>query len=200
MRTLIMATNNAHKLREVRQILGEEYEVKGLGDIGCEEDIPETGSSFEENASQKARYVYEHYGVDCFADDSGLEVDALGGQPGIFTARYAAINGYGDGHDSMANIRLLLKNMEGETNRRARFRTVISLIEGGRERLFEGVVEGNITTELRGIDGFGYDPVFIPLGTELTFAEMGPAEKNSISHRARAVEAMVREIRLPYEQ
>ena len=192
MRTLIMATNNEHKLREVRQILGDRYDIKGLADIGCHEDIPENGSTFEENALQKARYVHEHYGVDCFADDSGLEVDALGGEPGIFTARYAAINGYGDGHDSSANIRLLLERMQGENNRRARFRTAIALIKDGRERLFEGVVEGNITTELRGTDGFGYDPVFSPLERDITFAEMGPDEKNRISHRARAVEALVR--------
>ena len=187
-----MATNNEHKLREVRQILGDRYDIKGLADIGCHEDIPENGSTFEENALQKARYVHEHYGVDCFADDSGLEVDALGGEPGIFTARYAAVNGYGDGHDSSANIRLLLERLQGENNRRARFRTAIALIRDGRERLFEGVVEGNITTELRGTDGFGYDPVFSPLDRDITFAEMGPDEKNRISHRARAVEALVR--------
>lgn len=192
MRTLIMATNNEHKLREVRQILGEQFIVKGLSDIGCHEDIPETGDTFESNAREKARYVHEHYGVDCFADDSGLEVDALGGQPGIYTARFAAINGYGDGHDSSANIRLLLERLKGETNRRARFRTVICLIEGERERLFEGIVEGDIVTEPRGTNGFGYDPVFAPEETGLTFSEMGPEEKNRISHRARAVQALVR--------
>ena len=187
-----MATNNEHKLREVRQILGGRYLIKGLSDIGCEEDIPETSDTFEGNALQKARYVHEHYGVDCFADDSGLEVDAIGGQPGIYTARYAAVNGYGDGHDSMANIRLLLERLRGETNRRARFRTAIALIQGGKEKLFEGIVEGNITTELRGTDGFGYDPVFAPLSDAHghTFAEMGPEEKNRISHRARAVRAL----------
>ena len=174
-----MATNNEHKLREVRQILGDRFIVKGLSDIGCHEDIPETGDTFESNARQKARYVSEHYGVDCFADDSGLEVDALGGQPGVFTGRYASINGYGDDHDATANIRLLLERLKGETHRRARFRTVICLMEG------------EIVTEPRGTNGFGYDPVFAPDETGLTFSEMGPEEKNRISHRARAVQALV---------
>ncbi|MCD7721182.1 MAG: non-canonical purine NTP diphosphatase [Prevotellaceae bacterium] len=191
MKQLVMATNNEHKLREIRQILGNEYQVLGLADIGCHEEIPETCLTLEGNALQKARYVWERYKLDCFADDTGLEVEALAGEPGVFTARYGALNGYGAEHDSDANIRCLLDRLKGVRNRRARFRTVIALIQGGEERLFEGVVEGRITTELRGTDGFGYDPVFEPEGTGLTFAEMGHEEKNRISHRAVAVRKLI---------
>lgn len=190
-----MATNNEHKLREIRQILGREYQVLGLTDIGCHEDIPETCLTLEGNALQKAHYVADRFGLDCFADDTGLEVDALGGEPGVFTARYGSLNGYGAAHDSDANIRCLLDRLRGVANRTARFRTVIALIQDGKERLFEGVVEGSITTELRGTDGFGYDPVFEPSGTGLTFAEMGPDEKNRISHRALAVHKLIEYIR-----
>lgn len=155
-----MATNNAHKLSEIQQILKGRYLVKGLADIGCTEDIPETATTLQGNALQKARYVWEHYGLSCFADDTGLEVDALGGAPGIYTARFGAMNGYGDDHDTNANIRCLMDKLQGREDRTARFRTVIALIQDGEEHLFEGVVEGRIVTELRGTEGFGYDPVF----------------------------------------
>lgn len=191
METLIMATNNEHKLREIRQILGDKYEVKGLKEIGCLEDIPETSDTLEGNALQKARYVYEHYGLNCFADDTGLEVEALGGAPGIYTARYGSMNGYGDSHDSDANIACLLDRLHGAATRKARFRTVIALLQGGKEYLFEGIVEGEIATERRGQDGFGYDPIFAPVETGITFAEMGPTEKNRISHRGRATQKLV---------
>lgn len=191
METLIMATNNEHKLREIRQILGDKYEVKGLKEIGCLEDIPETSDTLEGNALQKARYVYEHYGLNCFADDTGLEVEALGGAPGIYTARYGSMNGYGDSHDSDANIACLLDRLQGAATRKARFRTVIALLQGGKEHLFEGIVEGEILTERRGQDGFGYDPIFAPVKTGITFAEMGPVEKNRISHRGRATQKLV---------
>lgn len=191
MTTLIMATNNAHKLSEIQQILRGRYLVKGLADIGCTEDIPETALTLEGNALQKARYVWEHYGLSCFADDTGLEVDALGGAPGIYTARFGAMNGYGDDHDTNANIRCLMDKLEGREDRTARFRTVIALIRDGEEHLFEGVVEGRIVTELRGTDGFGYDPVFEAESTKKTFAEMGADMKNQISHRGRATRKLV---------
>lgn len=188
---LIMATNNEHKLREIRQILGDSYEVKGLKDIGCYEDIPETSETLEGNALQKAHYVSERYGVDCFADDTGLEVDALDGAPGIYTARFGSMNGYGDSHDSDANIACLLDKLKDAESRRARFRTVIALIQGDEEHLFEGIVEGDILPERRGLDGFGYDPIFAPIEAGVSFAEMGPAEKNRLSHRGRATQKLV---------
>ena len=191
MPTLIMATNNAHKLREIQQILKGQYLVKGLADIGCTEDIPETAATLQGNALQKARYVWEHYGLSCFADDTGLEVDALGGAPGIYTARFGAMNGYGDDHDTNANIRCLMDRLKGQEDRTARFRTVIALIQDGEEHLFEGVVEGRIVTELRGTEGFGYDPVFEAEDTKKTFAEMGADMKNRISHRGRATRKLV---------
>lgn len=191
-KTLIMATNNEHKLREIRQILGDRFQVKGLADIGCNTDIPETSDTLEGNALQKARYVADKFGVDCFADDTGMEVDALGGAPGIYTARYGSLNGYGDSHDSNANIRCILDKLKGQTQRTARFRTVIALVRGGKEYLFEGRVEGRIVEQLRGTQGFGYDPVFEVEDTGLTFAEMGPQEKNRLSHRGRATEKLVR--------
>lgn len=186
-----MATNNEHKLREIRQILGDSYEVKGLKDIGCYEDIPETSETLEGNALQKARYVSERYGVDCFADDTGLEVDALDGAPGIYTPRFGSMNGYGDSHDSDANIACLLDKLKDAESRRARFRTVIALIQGDEEHLFEGIVEGDILPERRGLDGFGYDPIFAPIEAGVSFAEMGPAEKNRLSHRGRATQKLV---------
>ncbi len=195
MSKLIMATNNEHKLREIRQILGSAYEVQGLRDIGCQEDIPEDAATLEGNALQKARWVKAHYGFDCFADDTGLEVDALGGQPGVHTARFGAENGYGGDHDSDANIRCLLAKRSGHADRRARSRTVIALVEGDTETLFVGIVEGKIVSELRGADGFGYDPVFEPEGTGLTFAEMGPDQKNRISHRARATQRLAEHLK-----
>ncbi len=185
-----MATNNAHKLQEVRQILGGRFQVKGLAEIGCHEDIPETASTLEGNALQKVRYVHEHYGVDCFADDTGLEVEALHGAPGVFTARFGQMNGYGESHDAEANIRCLLDRLQGADNRRARFRTAVALILDGREHLFEGIVEGEILPAKSGNGGFGYDPVFSPEGRGVSFAEMNAEEKNAISHRGRAIERL----------
>lgn len=184
-RKLVFATNNVHKLEEIKAILKDEIEILSLADINCHADIPETADTLEGNARLKSEYVYAHYGLDCFADDTGLEVEALNGAPGVFSARYA-----GDGHDAQANMKRLLKEMEEKNNRKAQFRTVISLIEKGEEKQFEGVVKGTITREKRGEDGFGYDPVFQPDGCKQTFAEMGNEMKNKISHRARAVEAL----------
>lgn len=188
---LIMATNNAHKLEEVRQILGTAFMVKGLNDIGCTEDIPETADTLEGNALQKARYIHEHYGVDCFADDTGLEVDALGGAPGVFTARFGAMNGYGESHDADANIECLLDKLKDAETRSARFRTVIALMQGDREILFEGIVEGEILHQRVGEEGFGYDPIFAPLEADgLAFAQMSAKAKNAISHRGRATKKL----------
>ena len=186
MNTLIFATNNAHKLGEVQALLGGAFALKTLRECGITEDIPETAATLEGNALQKARYVHERTGADCFADDTGLEVEALGGEPGVRSARYAT-----DGHDFAANNRLLLKNLEGKSNRKARFRTVIALILGGTEYLFEGIVEGTIIDHEAGAEGFGYDPLFVPAGEERTFAEMSAEEKNAISHRGRAVAKLV---------
>ena len=183
---LVFATNNAHKLKEIRAILGNSIEILSLTDIHCHADIPETADTLEGNARQKSRYVYEHYGLDCFADDTGLEVESLGGAPGVYSARYAD----GQGHDSQANMNKLLKEMEEKNNRKAQFRTIISLIEKGEERQFEGIVKGQITKEKRGESGFGYDPIFQPDGYDTTFAELGSDIKNRISHRARAVAAL----------
>lgn len=185
MKTLVFATNNLHKLEEVRDILGGSFRIASLKEIGCTDDIPETADTLEGNALQKARYVKDKFGYDCFADDTGLEVEALGGAPGVFSARYA-----GPGHDSEANMRKLLKELEGKTNRQAQFRTVVALLLEGREYTFEGIVRGSILAERRGTAGFGYDPVFVPEGYAETFAEMGSEEKNRISHRARAVQKL----------
>lgn len=182
MREIVFATNNAHKMEEVGAMLGGEYRLVTLRECGITEEIPENEPTIEGNALQKARYVHERTGGDCFADDTGLEVDALNGAPGVHSARYAT-----DGHDFEANMRLLLRNMEGKTDRRARFRTVIALILDGEEYLFEGVVEGRITEQPAGDHGFGYDPVFVPEGETETFAEMSAERKNAISHRGRAV-------------
>ncbi len=179
---IVFATNNEHKLREIRAILHDETEVLSLSDIGCHTDIPETADTLEGNALIKAHYVYDNYGYDCFADDTGLEVEALDGKPGVRTARYA-----GDNQDSQANMRKLLREMKGKDNRNARFRTAIALILDGEEHLFSGEVRGTITTEPMGDKGFGYDPVFIPEDTGKTFAQLGEDVKNHISHRARAV-------------
>lgn len=183
---LVFVTNNAHKLEEVRAILGNTMEVLSLKDIDCQADIPETAEILEGNAALKAEYIYKNYGMDCFADDTGLEVEALNGAPGVYSARYAG----GDGHDSEANMKKLLAELDGKTNRKAQFRTAICLIEGGEEHLFEGIVKGAIVDEKRGVSGFGYDPVFVPEGYAETFAEMGNKEKNRISHRARAVQQL----------
>lgn len=196
MKKLVMATNNEHKLREIRQILAGKFEVSGLADIGCHEDIPETADTLEGNALQKARYVYDHYGLDCFADDTGLEVEALDGAPGIYTARFGHMNGYGGSHDSDANIRCLLDKLKDKDNRNAHFRTAIALIKDGKEHLFEGIVEGKILKERTGTDGFGYDPIFAPIEAGVSFAEMGPEEKNRISHRGRATQKLAAFLKL----
>ena len=196
---IVFATNNKHKLDEIRDILGPSFEVLSLNDLGCHEDIPETGTTLEENALQKAQYIYDKYHCNVFADDTGLEVEALGGEPGVYSARYAAIkNPNAQSHDSEANMTTLLKELQGKDNRKARFRTVIALIltptsggqggrQGGRSYLFEGIVEGEIIRERRGGEGFGYDPIFQPKGYDKTFAELGTDIKNKISHRANAV-------------
>lgn len=187
MMKIVFATNNAHKLNELRQIAGNNLQLLSLNDINCHDDIPETGNTLQDNALQKARYIYEKYGMDCFADDTGLEVDCLGGAPGVHSARYAP----GEGHDAEANTRLLLENMSGSSDRTARFRTVIALILDGKEYLFEGKVEGAITEAPAGDGGFGYDPVFMPDGWDRTFAQATPEQKNAVSHRGRAVKALM---------
>lgn len=192
--TLVFATNNQHKIGEVKALLSkiggdiaERYEILSLSDIGCNEDIPETSDTFVGNARQKAYYVKEHYGYDCFADDSGLEVEALNMEPGVRSARYASEIG----HDSEANITKLMKNLEGVENRAAQFRTVVCLLLDGAEYIFEGICKGKITTVRSGNGGFGYDPVFSPEGHDVTFADMPLDFKNSMSHRARAVAKLV---------
>ncbi|MDH8701924.1 XTP/dITP diphosphohydrolase [Dysgonomonadaceae bacterium PH5-43] len=179
---LVFATNNQHKLVEVRQILGNSYDILSLKDINCEEDIPETGSTLEENALIKARYVKNNYGYDCFADDTGLEVYALDNAPGIYSARYA-----GEAKDPKDNMRKLLRELKGKSSRDCHFKTVIALIQGEKEYCFDGIIEGQIIEEERGGEGFGYDPIFVPKGYNETFAELGNDIKNNISHRAEAV-------------
>ena len=197
---LVFATNNQHKLEEIRKILQLKFEIVSLNEIGCHTDIPETGSTLEENALIKARYVFDNYGLDCFADDTGLEVEALNGEPGVYSARYAG----GNGHDSEANMQKLLQKMADKTHRKARFRTVIALITSQQmatqnpshqtdfqqPHIFEGIVNGRIAYEKSGHEGFGYDPIFIPEGYDKSFAELGIAVKNNISHRARAVQKL----------
>ena len=180
---LVFATNNAHKLSEVRAILGDAYEVLSLSELGVHEDIPETADTLEGNALMKAEYIHNNYGVDCFADDTGLEVEALNGEPGVHSARYAENT---PGHDSEANIDKLLTKLQNEENRKARFRTIVALIMNGETHLFEGEVRGSILTERQGNGGFGYDSVFMPEGYNVSFAQMDD-EKNIISHRARAM-------------
>ena len=198
MKRIVFATNNQHKLQEIRDILGSGYEVVSLKEIGCDVDIPETGNTLEENALQKAQYVYDHYHVSCFADDTGLEVEALDGAPGVHSARYAE----GTDHDSEANMAKLLRELDGKENRQARFRTVICYIEQQdvcpcgctsikKIHQFEGIVNGHIATEKHGTEGFGYDPIFVPEGYDQSFAELGEEIKNGISHRARAVAKLV---------
>ena len=183
---LVFATNNQHKLDEVQKITAGHTEIVSLAAIDCHDDIPETADTLEGNALQKARYVKDKFGYDCFADDTGLEVEALDGAPGVYSARYAG----GEGHDSEANMKKLLAELKGKENRKAQFRTAICLIEGGEKHLFEGIVKGEIIREKKGSSGFGYDPVFVPEGYAETFAEMGAEEKNRISHRARAVQKL----------
>lgn len=181
---LIFATNNAHKLEEVQAMVGDKFILKSLADIGCQDDIPETGVTFQENAQQKTDYLVKKYQVNCFGDDSGLEIDALGGEPGVYSARYSG------SRDMDQNIKLVLSNLENRAERNARFRTVISLFLDGKQYFFEGAIEGVIIDTCRGEGGFGYDPIFIPNGYSRTFAEMSAAEKNLISHRAIAVSKM----------
>ena len=185
-RKLVFATNNAHKLEEVAAILGDQVELLSLNDIGCQADIPETAETLEGNALLKSSYIYKNYHLDCFADDTGLEVKALNGAPGVYSARYAG----GEGHDAQANMIKLLHELDGKENRKAQFRTAISLILDGKEYLFEGVIKGEIIKEKRGDSGFGYDPVFMPEGYDRTFAELGNDIKNQISHRALAVQKL----------
>lgn len=183
---ICFATNNAKKIQEVKAALGESFEIVSLEAIGCTEELPETGDTLDHNAFQKARYVHEKYGVDCFADDTGLEVDALDGAPGVYSGRFA-----GEPRSDERNIHLLLEKLAGKTERAARFRTVIALILDGKEYSFEGVAEGEIIAERSGSGGFGYDPVFKPVGYERTFAELSMEEKNAISHRGKAVQALI---------
>ena len=187
---IVFATNNAHKLLEVSQELGDAFTLVTPRECGITEDIPENEPTLEGNALAKARYIRSRTGLDCFADDTGLEVEALGGEPGVRSARYAT-----DGHDDEANKRLLLERLADKENRRARFRTAIALIDGDGEHLFEGIVEGRIAREEHGADGFGYDPLFVPEGEERTFAQMSAAEKNAISHRGRAVRRLAEYLR-----
>ena len=185
-RKLVFATNNAHKLEEVAAILGDKVELLSLNDIDCHTDIPETAETLEGNALLKSSFIYRNYQLDCFADDTGLEVEALNGAPGVYSAHYAE----GEGLDAQANMRKLLHELEGKENRKAQFRTAISLILDGKEYLFEGVIKGEIIKEKRGDSGFGYDPIFKPEGYEQTFAELGNEIKNKISHRALAVQKL----------
>ncbi|MFA9372366.1 MAG: non-canonical purine NTP diphosphatase [Labilibaculum antarcticum] len=183
---LVFATNNRNKLKELQNLLGEEIELLCLADINCEDEIPEDHETLEENASQKAQYIFDKFKVNCFADDTGLEIEALNNEPGVYSARYA-----GEEKDAKANMKKVLENLNGVENRKSRFRTVISLIIDGKENQFEGIVEGNILEKERGIDGFGYDPIFEPSGYDISFAEMDMTEKNKISHRGLAVRKLV---------
>ena len=183
---LVFATNNRHKLEEVSHKIGDQFELLTLNDIGCTEDIEETGSTFEENAAIKSKYIFNKYHLNCFGDDSGLVIDALNGEPGVYSARYAGEHG-----NHAANIKKVLTKLEGIKNRKARFVTVISLIWEGKEQVFEGAVEGTIRHEITGTGGFGYDPIFQPDDYDVTFAEMNMDEKNKISHRARAMEKLI---------
>jgi len=187
MRKLVFATNNRHKLEEVGDVLKDQLEILSLKEINCFEDIPETADTLEGNALIKARHIFDNYGYDCFADDTGLEVDALDGRPGVYSARYA-----GEDQNAERNMEKLLSELDGKDNRRARFRTVVALIEGGNVSYFEGKIEGQIIEQQRGSAGFGYDPVFVPDGYSQTFAELGSDIKNKISHRALAVQELIK--------
>lgn len=192
---LVFATNNEHKLKEISQLLDGKHEIVSLSEIDCHDDIPEDYDTLEENALQKARYIKEHFGYDCFADDTGLEIEALDNRPGVYSARYA-----GPAKDSRENMIKVLREMEGVTNRNACFRTVIALILDGQEHLFEGRVDGKILTEQHGEAGFGYDPIFQPEGFQVSFAEMPMDEKNKISHRGRATQKLVEFLRMKNEE
>lgn len=186
MKELVLATNNPHKVEEIRNILGSSLSIKTLNELGFFEDIPEDSPTLQGNASQKSHFLFDKFGCNCFADDTGLEVEALDGAPGIYSARYA-----GEAKDPEENMRKLLKELEGKESRKARFRTVISLIWEGQEYFFEGIVEGVILTEKRGEEGFGYDPIFQPDGYDRSFAQLTMQEKNEISHRGRAVQKLL---------
>ena len=191
---ICFATNNKHKILEVSKLLGTDFQLLSLEEIGCSEELPEEQDTLEGNSRQKAEYVYQHYGISCFADDTGLEVEALGGAPGVYSARYA-----GEDRDGEKNIALLLKNLTGVDHREAQFRTIITFIGDDKEFMqFEGVVKGQIIAERSGEKGFGYDPVFLPEGHSRTFAEMAMDEKNQISHRARAVNQLVSYLKSKY--
>ncbi len=190
MRKLVFATNNAHKLAEVRAILEPEFKIVSLAELGCTDDIPETADTLEGNALLKAQYIQQKFGVDCFADDTGLEIDALGGEPGVYSARYA-----GDGNNACENMCKVLRLLGENPNRKACFRTVIALLQGDKQVLFEGRIDGDISTSPRGNSGFGYDPIFVPEGYLVSFAELGTEEKNKISHRALAVEKLVEHLK-----
>lgn len=187
LKNLVFVTNNPHKLEEIRSIAGDRFEIRSLSDIGCKEEIPETADTIKGNALMKARYVAEKYGVDCFADDTGLEVKALGGAPGVHTARYSSASG----HDTTGNMQLLLHNLENEDDRSARFVTWIALIVDGKETVFEGVCNGTILDSRQGDGGFGYDPVFRPEGFDVTFAQMSSDDKNAVSHRGKATRKLI---------
>ncbi len=186
MKKIVFATGNPNKIKEVNEVLPKSISIIGLKEINCPEELPETSPTLEGNALQKARYVYDNFGVDCFSEDTGLEVEALNGDPGVFTARYA-----GEECSAEKNIDLLLKNLKDKSKRKARFRTVIALILEGEEFLFEGIVNGSISEGRSGTGGFGYDPVFIPEGYDISFAEMASEIKNEISHRGRAVQKLI---------
>jgi len=184
---ICFATNNGHKLEEIQAILGNNFELLSLKDINCQEELPETGNTLEANSLQKAKYLYDNYQIDCFADDTGLEVHALGGEPGVYSARYAGLQ-----RSSVDNVNLLLKNLINKSDRSARFRTVITLIQNGTITQFEGIVNGKIIDDLRGTEGFGYDPIFIPDGYDKTFAEMSLSQKGEISHRGIAFQKLIK--------
>jgi len=192
MHRLVFASNNRHKLEEIRHLAGDRFEILSLKDIGCEEEIPEEEDTLEGNARAKSRFIFDKYGIDCFADDTGLEIDALNGRPGVKSARYAGPECIADN-----NIRKILGELSAVSNRKARFRTVVCLILSGREFFFEGIVEGEILTEKRGKEGFGYDPVFRPEGYDLTFAEMPLELKNQISHRGKAIAGLIDFLKRP---
>ena len=185
MEKLVFATNNAHKLSEVKAILESEYQIVSLSDLNCTDDIAETADTLEGNALIKAKYIHEKFGLDCFADDTGLEIEALNGAPGVFSARYA-----GENHDAQKNMAKVLDLMSGSDNRKACFRTVVALIQGNTTCFFEGKINGKISRQASGRSGFGYDPIFVPEGYELSFAELSSEEKNLISHRALAVQKL----------
>ena len=192
MKKLVFATNNAHKLSEVRAILEPQYQIISLEELDCYDDIPETADTLEGNALIKAKYIHDKFGLDCFADDTGLEIDALGGEPGVYSARYA-----GEANDATENMNKVLENLGDDSNRNARFRTVITLILDKKTHYFEGKVDGRILSHPRGNSGFGYDPIFVPENYLVSFAQLSPEEKNQISHRARAVRELVKFLQKP---